>query len=177
MASERIEQEAKESSESSVKSRTVDKKVETKQWVTFSVNNESFAIEALQVREALTYSEITPVPGSNAFICGLINLRGKVITVIDMRLMFGLPYKAPNDDTNIVLVDFNEEELVGFVVDDVQEVINLPTKSIEIAPKASEGDAKSGFIKGVTFYNKKMIIILDIEKIIYYLAPNSEDAL
>jgi purine-binding chemotaxis protein CheW len=175
MDSERVEKEMKENSESSVKSRTIDKDLEYKQWVTFNINDELFAVDALQVREVLKYSEITPVPGSNNFVCGLINLRGKVVTVIDTRIMFELPNIPPDDNTNIVLVDFNEEEMVGFIVDSVDEVVNLLTKSIEIAPRASEGDTKSGFVKGVAFYNKKMLICLDINQIISHITPVLED--
>ncbi|MCJ8341060.1 MAG: chemotaxis protein CheW, partial [Pseudomonadales bacterium] len=113
MNSERVEREMKVSSKTSVRSRTIDKDSEFNQWVTFNINNELFAVDALQVREVLKYSEITPVPNSNAYVCGLINLRGKVVTVIDTRLMFTLPHKAPDDKTNIILVDFNEEEMVG----------------------------------------------------------------
>ncbi|NRA18462.1 MAG: chemotaxis protein CheW [Oceanospirillaceae bacterium] len=165
----------KVSSKTSVRSRTIDKDSEFNQWVTFNINNELFAVDALQVREVLKYSEITPVPNSNAYVCGLINLRGKVVTVIDTRLMFTLPHKAPDDKTNIILVDFNEEEMVGFVVDTVGEVVNILIKSIEIAPKLTDNDTKRGFVKGVSYYNNTLIILLEIKKIISYISPALED--
>lgn len=173
MDSKSMERAMGKDAETSVKSQTVEKDSDSRQWVTFKINNELFAVEAMQVKEALKYSDITPVPGSKPFICGILNLRGKVITIIDARLMFTLPSKEPDDDTNIILVDFNQEELVGFVVDSVEEVFTIMTKSIEVAPKApSIGDKNNGYIKGVTFYNNEMVIILDIEKVISYLTPD-----
>ena len=170
MDSER-EKSTTESSGSSVRSRTIEKNNESSQWVTFYINNELYAVDTLQVREVLKYSEITPVPGSNAYVCGLINLRGKVVTVIDTRIMFSLPHEEPNDDTNIILVDFSDDEMVGFIVDSVDEVVNILTNSIEVAPSLSDSDTKSGFIKGVTYYNNMLIILLDIEKIISHVTP------
>ena len=175
MDSRRVEREMKEGSENSIKSRTLDKDTEFKQWVTFNLNDELFAVDAMQVIEVQKYAEITPVPGSNNFVCGLINLRGKVITVIDTRIMFTLPHREPDENTNIILVDFNQEEIVGFIVDSVDEVVNISSKSIELSPRTSEGDPKSGFVSGVAIYDKKMIIFLDIEKIVLDITPIIED--
>lgn len=171
MASESDEIGVSGSSGNSVKERTLDKDTEFKQWVTFNINDELFAVDALQVIEVQKYGQITPVPGSEEYVCGLINLRGKVITVIDARIMFGLPEKEPDDDTNIVLIDFNQEEMVGFIVDSVDEVVNISTKGIEVTPRVADGDLKSGFVKGVGFHEKKMIIFLDVEKIIFHISP------
>jgi len=177
MDSESVKRTTEDSPVSSVKSRTIEKNDQSSQWVKFYINNELFAVDTLQVREVLKYSEITPVPGSQAYVCGLINLRGKVVTVIDTRLMFSLPHQDPDDDTNIILVDFSEEEMVGFIVDSVDEVVNITTKNIEIAPSLSDNDTKSGFIKGVTYYNNTLIILLDIEKIILHVTPAFVDDL
>jgi purine-binding chemotaxis protein CheW len=175
MDMEAIKQEMKGNSEASIKSRINGEDIEFKQWVTFIINDELFAIDALQVIEVQKYGEITPVPGSSDYVSGLVNLRGKVITVIDTRMLFNLPHKAHDDKTNIVLADYNEDEIVGFIVDSVDEVVNIPTKSIEITPRISGGDAKSAFIKGVAFYNNKMVILLDIEKINAHITPLIDD--
>ena len=175
MENERVKRPTNESSGTSTRARTIDKEIESSQWVTFSINNELFAVDTLQVKEILRYTPITPVPGTNAYICGLINLRGHVVTVIDTRMMFNLPHEEPNDNTNILLVDFSQDEMVGFVVDSVGEVINIATKSIDVAPRLTDSDTKSGFIKGVTMYDNSLIILLDIEKIISYVTPIIED--
>jgi purine-binding chemotaxis protein CheW len=158
-------------SDDSVKSRTIGEKIESTKWVSFKVNNEMFAIEALEALEVQKYSEITPVPGTKPYICGLINLRGKVITVIDMRTLFRLESKPVDDKTIIILVELNENEVVGFVVDDVSEIMDVALKNIADSPKISGGDSKNEFLKGVTYVNKKMIIVLDIKKIFAYLTP------
>ncbi len=175
MDMEAVQHEMKESSENSIKSRINGEDVEFKQWVTFVINDELFAVDALQVIEVQKYGEITPVPGSKNYVCGLVNLRGKVITVIDTRMLFNLPQKEHDDKTNIVLADFNKDEIVGFIVDGVHEVVSIPTKSIEMTPRMSGGDAKSAFIKGVAFNNNKMVIFLDIEKINSHITPLIED--
>ncbi len=171
MAKELAQYDKPESSENSVRSLINERGTEIKQWVTFNINGELFAVDALHVVEVQKYDQTTPVPGSSAFISGLINLRGKVITVIDTRLMLALPHSAPDEKNNIILVDFNEDEMVGFIVDRVDEVINIETKSIEATQRLSGNDAKNKFVRGVTFYNQSMVIILDVEKIISHLTP------
>ena len=171
MATQPMHPRLTENSGSSVQSLINDKDIEFKQWVTFYINNELFALDALQVVEVQKYGQTTPVPGSNACISGLINLRGKVITVIDTRILFVLPYRAPDHKTNIILVDFNQDEMLGFIVDSVADVVNIPTKSIEIAPKISDRDTKNVFVKGLAFNKKSLIIFLDIEKINSHLTP------
>ncbi|MEH6443475.1 MAG: chemotaxis protein CheW [Oceanospirillaceae bacterium] len=174
MDTESVQHEMKQRATKSKKSRIREKEIEFKQWVTLKVNNELFAIDALQVIEVQKYGDITPVPNSKEFIIGLINLRGKVITVIDTRIMFSLSQKEPDDQTNIILVDYNQDEMVGFIVDSVDEVINIPTAGIEAAPRISKGSAKSEFVSGVTYYNNKMIICLDIVKINLHITPETE---
>jgi len=166
-----------EESDSSVKSRTIGEKTESQKWVAFGVNNELFAIEALEALEVQKYSEITPVPGAKPYVRGLINLRGKVITVIDIRTLFRLDRKPIDDKTIIILVEFNQDEIVGFIVDDVNEIVDIETKNIGVTPKISGNDAKNEFLKGVTYVDKKMIIILDIKKINTYLTPELEEEL
>jgi len=175
MVNKSVSRTTNESPETSVRSRTIENEIESNQWVTFYINNELFAVDTLQVKEILRYEEITPVPGSNAYICGLINLRGHVVAVIDTRMMFTLPHKAPDDSTNILLVDFSQEEMVGFVVDSVGEVISIPVKSIDMAPRLTDNDTKSGFVTGVAMYNNSLVILLDIQKIISYITPVIED--
>jgi purine-binding chemotaxis protein CheW len=161
-----------EVTEVSVKSKTIDVDRDYKQWLTFYINNELYAVDAMQVREVLNYSEIVPVPGSPAYITGLINLRGKVVTVINTRVMFSLPSTDPDKSSNIVLIDFNEEEMVGFIVDSVDEVMNILTKSIEDSPKTSELESSKGFVTGVALHDNKMVICLDIKQLISYINPN-----
>ena len=145
------------------------------QWATFKVDNELYGIDVIQVKEVLRYSEITPVPGSDHFIQGIINLRGNVVTVIDTRQMFGLMPHTPDDDTRIIVVEYNEQEVVGLVVDSVDEVINLPQNDIDRAPSATGEEATKRFVQGVCYYNNILIILLDLLKMLQSITPLNAD--
>nr|WP_286241058.1 chemotaxis protein CheW [Neptuniibacter halophilus] len=141
------------------------------QWATFKVDNELYGVDVIQVKEVLRYSEITPVPGADYFILGIINLRGNVVTVIDTRQMFGLSRHEPDDDTRIIVVEYNEQEVVGLVVDSVDEVINLPQQDIDRAPNATGEETAKRFVQGVCYYNNILIILLDLLKMLQSITP------
>jgi len=145
------------------------------QWATFKVDNELYGIDVIQVKEVLRYSEITPVPGSDHFILGIINLRGNVVTVIDTRQMFGLVSHTPDDDTRVIVVEYNEQEVVGLVVDSVDEVINLPQNDIDRAPNATGEEATKRYVQGVCYYNNILIILLDLLKMLQSVTPLDAD--
>ena len=146
------------------------------QWATFKVNNELYGIDVIKVKEVLRYSEMTPVPGSESYIQGIINLRGNVVTVIDTRELFALDARAADDDTRIIVVEYNEQEVVGLVVDSVDEVINLPTGELERAPSVSSDESTRRFVQGVCYYNGLLVIMLDLGKIMVTITPeHAED--
>ncbi|MDH2435209.1 chemotaxis protein CheW [Pokkaliibacter plantistimulans] len=136
------------------------------QWATFNLAEETYAVDVMQVKEVLTYSftEIAPVPGSAYFIQGILNLRGNVITVVDTRVLFGLPNTESTSNTRIVVMEF-QDQVVGMVVDAVAEVIYLRQSQIERTPNVgTEESAK--FIQGVSYHNDELIILLDLNRII-----------
>ncbi|MFP8968410.1 chemotaxis protein CheW [Pokkaliibacter sp. CJK22405] len=136
------------------------------QWATFNLDQESYAVDVMQVKEVLTYAatEIAPVPGSAYFIKGILNLRGNVITVVDTRVLFGLPVIEPTGNTRIVVMEF-QDQVVGMIVDAVAEVIYLRQSQIERTPNVgTEESAK--FIQGVSYHNDELIILLDLNRII-----------
>lgn len=141
------------------------------QWATFKVDNELYGVDVVQVKEVLRYSEITPVPGVDHFILGIINLRGNVVTVIDTRQMFGLAAHEPDEDTRIIVVEYNEQEVVGLVVDSVDEVINLPQNEVDRAPSATGEETTKRFVQGVCYYNSILIILLDLLKMLQSITP------
>jgi len=163
--------EQAEASKKSVKSRAVQEEIVFNQWATFKVNNELFAIDVMQVKEVLRYSEITPVPGSSSYIRGIINLRGNVVTVIDTRLLFSLNQRETDDDTRIIVVEYNEQEVVGMVVDSVDEVVNIPQNDIERAPSVATDDSERRFVQGVSYYENNLIILLDLAKMLESITP------
>jgi purine-binding chemotaxis protein CheW len=147
------------------------------QWATFRVDDELYGIDVMQVKEVLRFSEITPVPGADSAILGIINLRGNVVTVIDTRRMFGLPLVPYDDDTRVIVVEFNEQEVIGLVVDSVDEVINLPHNDVDRAPNVSGDDSTKRFVQGVCYYNNILIILLDLTKMLLSITPLSEEEL
>ncbi|NVK40681.1 MAG: chemotaxis protein CheW [Oceanospirillaceae bacterium] len=145
------------------------------QWTTFKVDDELFGIDVTQVKEVLRHSEITPVPGAEHYILGIINLRGNVVTVIDTRRLFGLPDAQINNDSRIIVVEFNDQEVIGLVVDSVDEVINLPQNAVERAPGVSSDEAGRRFVQGVCYHNERLIILLDLTKMLQSVTPDTPD--
>ncbi len=146
------------------------------QWATFKVNNELYGIDVIKVKEVLRFSEMTPVPGAENYVLGIINLRGNVVTVIDTRRLFGLPPVPTDDDTRIIVIEYNEQEVIGIVVDSVDEVINLPQNDVDRAPSVSSDESTRRFVQGVCYHNNVLIILLDIMKMLTSITPHdSED--
>ncbi|WP_293268853.1 chemotaxis protein CheW [Neptunomonas sp.] len=145
------------------------------QWATFKVNKELYGIDVMKVKEVLRYSDMTPVPGAEHYILGIINLRGNVATVLDTRRLFKMPIAEIDDNTRIIMVDYNEQEVVGLVVDSVDEVINIPQDDIERAPNIAGDESSRRFVQGVCYYNGLLTIMLDINKMMVSITPATED--
>ncbi|MGB0467866.1 MAG: chemotaxis protein CheW [Pontibacterium sp.] len=141
------------------------------QWATFKVDNELYGVDVIKVKEVLRFSQMTPVPGAENYVLGIINLRGNVVTVIDTRQLFGLPAVPIDSDTRIIVVDYNEQEVVGLVVDSVDEVINLPQNDMERAPSVASEESARRFVQGVCYYNNLLIILLDLVKMMNSITP------
>lgn len=141
----------------------VDKTGET-QLVVFVMENEEFACGINSVREVLKMIRVTPLPRSLDFVEGVINMRGDVIPVIDLRRRFGLPEAERTDESRIIIVEV-EERMVGLIVDSVSEVISLDNKQIQEAPNQVAGE-KTDLITGVGKVDDRMLIILDLDRIL-----------
>lgn len=133
-------------------------------YIVFSIDNEKFGIHVLNIREIIGMTEITPVPGVPDFIKGVINLRGKILPVIDFRLKVGMPPRDYDDRTCIIIVevDFEEENIpIGVIVDRVEEVVEL--KEDEIDPPPNFGlRLDTTFISGMAKHEKGVITLLNI---------------
>ena len=134
------------------------------QWVTFRLCNETYGINVMQVKEVLRYTEIAPVPGAPAFVLGIINLRGSVVTVIDTNSRFGLASSEITDDTRIVIIE-SEEQVIGILVESVAEVVYLRQSEIESTPNAGT-DESAKFIQGVSNRNGELLILVDLNKLL-----------
>ncbi|MGI1677459.1 MAG: chemotaxis protein CheW [Cellvibrionaceae bacterium] len=136
----------------------------TLQWVTFKLAGEIYGINVMQVQEVLRYSEIAPVPGAPAYVLGIINLRGNVVTVIDTRHRFGLMSGEVSENTRIVIIEA-EKHVIGILVDSVAEVVYLKQSEIETTPNVgTEDNAK--FIQGVCHKNDELLILIELDKLL-----------
>jgi purine-binding chemotaxis protein CheW len=132
------------------------------EWVTFRLGSEKYGVNVMMVREVLKNIEITPVPGAPAFVLGIINLRGNVVTVIDTRMRFALPEKETDDNSRIMIIE-EDGEVVGMLVDSVAEVATLSDSDIELAPNVGN-DESSKYIYGVTKWNDDLLILVELHK-------------
>ena len=141
--------------------------IQTTQFLTFGLDEEMYALDIAQVREVLDYTRITRVPRMPEFMRGIINLRGGVVPVVDMRLKFGLSKTEETDRTCIIITEVmvdGEPTLMGALADSVEEVIDLAPEQIEPSPRVGTRlDTK--FIKGMGRHNENFLIILDIERV------------
>jgi purine-binding chemotaxis protein CheW len=143
------------------------KTMETAQYLTFMLDEEVFAFDISKVREVLDFTDITKVPSTPAFMRGVINLRGSVVPVVDLRLKFGMTKTEKMVNTCIIIVEVtveNETIILGALADSVQEVMDLLPGQVEPAPKIGT-KLNIEFIRGMGHHNGRLIIILDINKV------------
>jgi purine-binding chemotaxis protein CheW len=137
------------------------------QYLTFKLGDEVFALDIDKVREVLDFTTLTRVPKMPAFMRGVINLRGSVVPVADLRLKFGMPQTENAKDTCVIITEVTvdgETTLLGALADSVQEVLELEQHSIEPPPRIGIL-LRTEFIKGMGRQNERFIIILDIDKV------------
>jgi purine-binding chemotaxis protein CheW len=140
--------------------------LDEEQFVSFLVENEEFAVDIQQVQEIIRMTDITRVPQTPDYVEGMINLRGSVLPVLDMRKRFGIAAKEADDATSILVVDVDGEK-TGVIVDDVREVLRLNRSAIEPPPPVIAG-VDAAFIRGVgkRGAGKRMLILLDLQQVV-----------
>ena len=140
---------------------------ETTQYLTFKLDEEIFALDIAKVKEVLDFTEITKMPQTPDFMKGVINLRGGVVPVVDMRLKFGMSETVKTVNTCIIIVEVaieGEATVLGALVDSVQEVMDLEPGQIEPAPRIGTR-LRTEFIRGMGKRDNHFIMILDIDKV------------
>lgn len=140
---------------------------ETSQYLTFKLDQETYALDITQVREVLDFAEITKVPRMPEFMRGVINLRGGVVPVVDLRLKFGMTRTEKTVDTCVIIIDLaseGETTLLGALADSVQEVMTMEPDQISPPPKIGTR-LDTEFIKGMGKKNDDFVIIIDIDKV------------
>ena len=141
------------------------------QLVTCRIGHEEFALDVLTVQEINRMVEITRVPKAPAFVEGVINLRGRIIPVLDLRRRFGLP-PADQTDTSRIMVVLVRQRMVGLIVDEVVEVLRIPKSTIEPPPSVGSS-AGSEFTQGIGRIEDRLLIVLDLNRL---LMPNEQTA-
>jgi purine-binding chemotaxis protein CheW len=137
-------------------------------YLTFALGSEEYGLEILKVREIIGYMDITAVPRTPAHVRGVINLRGQVISVTDLRKRFGMPAVEKTDQTCIIVVEIQSEGRrmsMGIVVDRVSEVLNIPAANIEDAPSFG-ANIDTSFILGMGKIGHSVKMLLDIDKVL-----------
>jgi purine-binding chemotaxis protein CheW len=137
---------------------------EEKQLVVFALAKEAYGVDISTVHEIIRMQAITKVPRAPDFVEGIINLRGKVIPVVDMRKRFGLTVSQQTKDSRIVVVDISDQE-VGMVVDAVIEVLRIPSESVD-PPSTVITTSDSTYLQGIAKLEDRLIILLDLEQIL-----------
>ena len=134
------------------------------QLVSFKIGGEEFGVDILRVQEINRMMDVTKIPNAPSFVDGVINLRGKVIPVIDLRSRLGMERKERDTNTRIVVIEVHRR-IVGFVVDSVSEVLRIP-RSVTEPPPSITGGVNEDYITAVGKLEDRLLILLDLERIL-----------
>ncbi|MBF0621145.1 MAG: chemotaxis protein CheW [Magnetococcales bacterium] len=145
-----------------------DQSMSTTQFLTFTLAEETFAVSINQIREVLEFTSLTEIPSTPEFMVGVINLRGHVVPVVDMRIKFGMEQAERTVNTCIIIIEvkINEDDsvLLGAMADSVNEVMELRKDAIEPAPKIGTG-IDTDYILGMGKQGNNFVILLDTQKV------------
>jgi purine-binding chemotaxis protein CheW len=144
--------------------RTASYAADSDQFLTFMLQDEEYGIEILRVQEIKGYSKIRPIPNAPDYVKGVMNLRGTVVPVIDLRSRFHMPYADYNQFTVIIVVSVGSR-VVGLVVDAVSDVLNIVKDQIEETPEVS-GDVETAFFRGMGKVGEKLVLLLNVDKLV-----------
>jgi purine-binding chemotaxis protein CheW len=138
---------------------------ESKQYVVFKLGHEEYGFDVANVREIQSIEQITAVHGSARYIEGVMNLRGKLVTIIDMRKRFGMAPSTEKTDTKIVVIDAPDAP-VGFIVDEVTEVVHISSDAVEKVPSHIASKIESEYVLGIAKRDDRLITLLDPIKVL-----------
>lgn len=135
------------------------------QMVVFQLGGEEFGVEIMKVQEIIRMPEITQIPQSPDFVEGVINLRGRIIVVINLDKRFNLTSKEIDEHSRIIVVEIGEN-VVGMIVDSVNEVLRIPVSSVDPAPELIMSNISKEYITGVGKMDNRLLIFLDLAKVL-----------
>lgn len=137
------------------------------QYLTFELNQEHYGVEILSVQEIKGWDHVTPIPNTPEHVCGVLNLRGAIVPIVDLRLFFGMPFEPYTKTTVVVVLRVQDvtQRTVGIVVDAVSDAHNVHPDEIQPAPDFGE-QVSTEFISGITRMDDNMVMLLDIDKLL-----------
>ena len=136
----------------------------THQFLTFALGQEEYGVEILKIQEIKGFSAITPLPNAPAYVKGVLNLRGTIVPIVDLRKKFGMPEEAYTTFTVIVVVRV-QGQVMGFIVDAVSDVLTVTGADIQPTPDL-QGQVDTSFLTGLAKAGEKLVILLDIDKVL-----------
>jgi len=135
------------------------------QLVVFNIGTEEFGVEITNVQEIIRMTNITKIPQASGFVKGIINLRGRIIVVLNLNMIMGMESKEQNENNRIIIADIGQT-VMGFIVDSVSEVIRIPQRSVEPAPPIIANKIGTEYVRGVGKIEERLLILLDLDKIL-----------
>jgi purine-binding chemotaxis protein CheW len=136
----------------------------THQFLTFALGREEYGVEILKIQEIKGFSAVTPLPNAPAFVKGVLNLRGTIVPIVDLRQKFGMPPETNTKFTVIVVVQVQGKTL-GFVVDAVSDVLSVASDAIQPTPDL-HGQLDTRYLHGLAQVGEKLVILLDIDQVL-----------
>jgi purine-binding chemotaxis protein CheW len=142
-----------------------DEEIEKDQYLIFTVKGQEFGIQAMRVQEITSPLETREVPNAPSYIEGIVNLRGRLVSVLNFRNKFRFPAKEHDEETRIVIVE-HEGFPIGIIVDGVEEVIKIPEDKVHKLPEASSSPESDEFITGIGMLDERLMVLLDVDKLL-----------
>lgn len=133
------------------------------QFLTFTVGNEEYGIDIMKIREIKGWTQSTRLPNSPTYMCGVINLRGAIIPIFDLRARFEMG-NTEADQKNVIIILSVGERIIGILVDTVSDILNALSSAIKPAPNM-DIDVHKQFIEGLISHEERMVVLLDIDKL------------
>jgi purine-binding chemotaxis protein CheW len=146
------------------------KMTDTQRFLEFYLGKESYAVDLLKVKEVITPPEMTPIPKCPPYVCGLMNLRGLVLTVIDLRKKLGIHPEKESSENAVIIFDLGDR-MVGAMVDSIQKVLTIPQDHVKPVPD-SDGSQNANFL-GILQHDNRLTMWLDPEKVMDQHAATS----
>lgn len=144
---------------------TDDEEIDRDQYLVFVIKTQEFGIQAMRVQEITAMMEVAEVPNAPVHVQGILNLRGRLVSVINFRRWFGFVEKEMDEDTRVIIME-HAGFPVGVIVDSVEEVIRIPAQKVQQIPMSTTSSLPEGYMLGVGMIENRLIILLDADRVL-----------